>query len=586
MGLRGLIVLFAATLLGGCQFGYGPDSGVGFSCTQDADCLSNYVCRGFENGVGRCALDDEVERDCVDEDNDGAFVGPDCTDQVLDCDDASAQIRPGVDEACDGVDNNCSCDRTDGDTNGDGTVCGAGDEGVDEEIVPRPCPLQSASCAGAQAECVNGEFQDCALDGLYDAQMRTTSGRDDISFERTEESCDAFDNDCDGQQDETCECAPGERTAQECGKDTGPCTRGVEICGEDGTFGECVEARVGTVCEDDGAPCATGADCSGAAACVIEGCEASTDCNDGAYCTTETIRPEESLADGCTPENEDSTDCQRSVCRYLDSDVACESAVECGTDAACIAGFCQPLTIDGVAETCNGVDDDCNGRIDGGSNWFAVCGACPFNAEFVDYKRESDGRSDFICVERYEASRPDATADDAGVDGAYARSIPGVQPWTGLSAEEAAAACSGEEYSAALGQRAAVAPRVLCTGTQWRQACGGKDDSSEEVAFPYSESRADDEFVEGNCLDASVVTELSVTGSAANCCLDGICDAVGNAAEYVTRANGQVEVAGGSFDDITGNELTCAVQESGSYFPVPEDVSDVGFRCCALPRNP
>ncbi len=78
---------------------------------------------------------DGIDNDCsgevddIDLDGDGSIT-PDCGGD--DCDDANASISPDVEESgslcLDQIDNDCDCSE---DTNGDGTVCGRGDEGVD-----------------------------------------------------------------------------------------------------------------------------------------------------------------------------------------------------------------------------------------------------------------------------------------------------------------------------------------------------------------------------------------------------------------------------------------------------------------------
>ena len=65
-----------------------------------------------------------------------------------------------------------------------------------------------------------------------------------------------------------------------------------------------------------------------------------------------------------------------------------------------------------------------------------------------------------FCVDRYEASRPDATASAAGSDDSRALSVAGVLPWQVASNELAESAC------AAAGKR-------LCTADEWGRACAG-----------------------------------------------------------------------------------------------------------------
>jgi hypothetical protein len=54
---------------------------------------------------------------------------------------------------------------------------------------------------------------------------------------------DNFDNDCDGQVDEDCECSPGETQACYTGPEgtegKGPCAGGEQTCSANGTWGDC-----------------------------------------------------------------------------------------------------------------------------------------------------------------------------------------------------------------------------------------------------------------------------------------------------------------------------------------------------------
>src|SRR5262245_22433995 len=59
---------------------------------------------------------------------------------------------------------------------------------------------------------------------------------DDIAVDVGSESCDGQDNDCDGEIDEGCACAPGE--SRPCGVDVGECRPGTQSCTDMG-WGSC-----------------------------------------------------------------------------------------------------------------------------------------------------------------------------------------------------------------------------------------------------------------------------------------------------------------------------------------------------------
>ena len=130
-----------------------------------------------------------------------------------------------------------------------------------------------------------------------------------------DEVCDGLDDeDCDGMVDEGCECAHG--TMRACSQDVGVCRQGIQVC-INGTFGECIGG----------------------------------------------ILPTNELCNGADD------DCDGSVDEgNPEGDVACSSDV-----GACTVGVTvcveEKLVCTGVMpqeseSSCDGIDEDCDGRVD------------------------------------------------------------------------------------------------------------------------------------------------------------------------------------------------------------------------------
>lgn len=222
---------------------------------------------------------------------------------------------------------------------------------------------------------------------------------------------DCADSDCLGVG--SChECAPGDMDT-ECGPttETGACVFGTRFCGTAGAWGECGGAVLPTaeVC-NGGSSEQDDEDCDGL---VDEGCDCTNGetrgchferttppivtggasrctaviqtCVDGRWprdCSAEGfVGPIAEVCDGANDE-----DCDGVV----DNGCSCApngSSRSCGTDTGrctvgtetCTAGMWGACSGTGpIAETCNGADDDCDGRIDEGvRNACGTCGAVP-----------------------------------------------------------------------------------------------------------------------------------------------------------------------------------------------------------------
>jgi len=547
-----------------------------YICTTDEDCLAGFVCdfgtaTPDEGVIGACKDDSIDPTECRDLDQDGFFAPP-CPGvpaSALDCNDNDPTINPAADEVCNGIDDNCN--------------------GIIDENQPLlPCELQIGVCRGSTVACIDGEYPDCAASGAYGP-----------NFEVNEVTCDGLDNDCDGVTDpiDICQCTPGASAAVECGEDTGSCTRGIQFCRSDFTLSSCVAARLGRVCESDGVtPCERSAEC-GIGQCVPQTCEEDADCGDFGYCVEEVLEPGEDLFDGCVAGEGDNAACVRQVCRFINNLVPCDDDDGCGDEGTCVEGFCQSPNVTPRAELCNGMDDNCNGLIDDDFQRADICGPCPFNMLLVPLAA-SAGASPFICVDRYEASRPDATADDAGEFEFYATPRPGVVPWTGIIPDDADTMCSGRLFRDLAGTRQPnVAVKRLCTTPEFRQACGGVTGSAESRLYPYTDvtdPEADDVYVVGACVDGSLgLSGPALTGSTTECCVSAnrdfpdspICDLVGNVAEWAYGPQNNPVMVGGSYLDDDPDLLSCG--NGTNYPPAPEDAvaEHIGFRCCTVPRN-
>ena len=137
-----------------------------------------------------------------------------------------------------------------------------------------------------------------------------------------QELCDGIDNNCNDQVDEGCSCSSGDTQSCYSGpaelEGIGACAAGLQTCDELGHWGEC------------------------------EG----------------EVLPSEEVCDGAD------NDCNEKVDEDLGT-VTCGLGICKVTVDACENGMtvpCIPGTPDPAGETCNGVDDDCDGDIDEGCN--------------------------------------------------------------------------------------------------------------------------------------------------------------------------------------------------------------------------
>lgn len=266
----------------------------------------------------------------------------------------------------------------------------------------------------------------------------------------------------------------------------------------------------------------------------------------------------------------------------------CEAHTDCEPARYCVAGRCV---------ACRGDQDCASGHCDGSRG---VCVACTRDAECPSGSRCQDGRcvfeaslrcpdelqmaaiGDAFCIDRYEASRPDASAEHSGRDGSRATSRAGVLPWEVQSNAEARSACS-------------AAGKDLCSAAQWALACAGP----EGLAYAYGEVY---EPSTCNGLDkgcrcgagsscASVspcpfagcfeacggLFRLEPTGANPKCQRGGVYDLNGNLWEHI-QGGDATQVRGGAHNCRDSQRYHRCDYVPGNWTP-----SALGFRCCWSP---
>jgi hypothetical protein len=206
-----------------------------------------------------------------------------------------------------------------------------------------------------------------------------------------------------------------------------------------------------------------------------------------------------------------------------------------------------------VGQTCNA-----EGRCEPGAVLpdLATDGQTPIRCMLPDMVAVANA----FCIDIYEASRPDATADDAGADESKAINRKGVLPWQVESNEKAEQACT------AAGKR-------LCTPMEWQRACQGPDGTVYAYGDSYEKTTCNGIDTFGD--PTLGMFKLMPTGSFPNCTNEwGVLDINGNLWEHV---------AWGSDKTVRGGAFNCgdsATLHRCDYIPgwVP---SARGFRCCA-----
>jgi hypothetical protein len=327
------------------------------TCSDDTSSIPD-TCDGIDNDCNTATVDGSGETwyggPCDDDDPDL------CTDGTYDCTGGArvcVEDPAGIDDACNGVDDDCDpstadgsdetwyhsvCDGTDTDLCEDGLyVCSAGAQACSDDTatVLDVCDGEDNDCNPATADgaddpltgvACDGDDPDLCAEGTYSCVGGTMECSDTMG--ETPELCDGVDNDCD--------------------------TSTADGTGED-WFGAPCDGADADLCEEGTYGCEAGSQvCSDATAGIEEACNG--------------------IDDDCDPDTPDGADedWYGAPCDGPDTDLCAEGSLDCVDGARA----CTDDTDDAVEE-CNGVDDDCNPTTDenednDGDGYSACTGDC------------------------------------------------------------------------------------------------------------------------------------------------------------------------------------------------------------------
>ena len=366
------------------------------------------------DGAGKCGVKQCL---CAPQ---GAYVVEGC--EATDCDDTDKTVGPGFAELCDGLDNDCNGLTDDGvpDTDGDGVsdACDPDDDDDGKADKADNCPL--IANAGQEDADADGEGDACDedIDGdgvdneedlcptVWDPEQADCDGNG------TGDACDDPDNDGDGEVDEgflglgdACD-----------GDDDDLCALGSLVCAPDGLSVLCDEplgpAQV-DVCNGEDDDCdgevdedfpTLGDACDGPDADLCPdgtvGCsgdgEGVTCVGDATDAKTETCNGLDDDCDGLT--DEDYLGLGK-ACDGIDDDYCKDGVVVCSADGAGIQ--CGEDPAGNKAELCNGKDDDCDSLVD---------------EDFLDLGGPCDGADADACAEGTFVCATDALGMDCVED--------------------------------------------------------------------------------------------------------------------------------------------------------------------------
>jgi len=302
--------------------------------------------------------------------------------------------------------------------------------------------------------------------------------------------------------------------------------------------------------------------------CVVDGvCRTSDDCHGNEICRNNVCALE------CLDDSACELDrgCVDNRCVLAKGCIGCPYPQTAHGQSQCIHGLCKVLACDaGYMNADNNPRNGCECDQNAGPCTPADGDDDPEqDAETLTCPSDMVNIDNLFCMDTWEASRPDATADAGGSDPGAATSRPGVIPWLPVSKAIAAAACE-------------TAGKRLCNAAEWEMACQGPamtvygygDDYDPVICNGIDSYCRCDPYP--HCFDdCGADYHVMPTQSFAGCVNGyGLYDINGNVWELVNSSDASEHFRGGAYN-CSDSEALHKCTYDATWGPTAK-----GFRCC------
>jgi formylglycine-generating enzyme required for sulfatase activity len=400
-------------------------------------------------------------------------------------------------EICDGLDNDCNGAVDDNPTDPDlGTACGAPCPGGDLTNCIGTCQAGAVTCTGGAKVCSGGQGP-------------------------TAEVCDGLDNDCNGYVDDPFTgSSPGGYLNGDPSKplyNSDPSN-----CGGCGPSFTCQLSHAENGCHS--------ASFNSQGNCYVAACDV-----------------------GFRYVGRTDSDPSHPTCNVLTAGSRDSVAGNPRTGVGCFYSCPQTPS---APETCDGVDNDCDGCIDNGLHPPTVQVSVPFDPA-------TSQAAHTVWIGQFESSRLDGTGSAEGTRSERACVTSSRLPWTHVNYAQATAACQ------AAGGR-------LCTEAEWQLSCEAAQ-PPDAGASAWSQSSSPQTYLPGVCNDANASTsgpwQTGTSDGGVDCFADlggagRIYDLSGNVAEWTATPH-DVGLSG------TNATLGASGTSGVAILTVPSDLSGV-----------